>query len=58
VLIIELVDNASWELVIQLASVGGLDQHVDRFGAALAEAQLSCPRARGWLAREFSGEVD
>ena len=44
--------------MIQLASVGGLDQHVDRFGAALAEAQLSCPRACGWLAREFSGEVD
>jgi len=53
----ELVDNASWELLIDLAQQGGLDEPLDRFRSALAEEEEHLTRVRGWLKRALSGEA-
>jgi ferritin-like metal-binding protein YciE len=53
----ELVDNASWELLIQLAEQAGQDELVTRFRAALDEEAEHLVKVRGWLASEVLGEA-
>ena len=49
----ELIDNASWELLIQLAEGFGQDAMVDEFCAALEREHVHAARLRGWLVAEL-----
>lgn len=49
----ELVDNASWELLIELAQGFGQDAFADEFSHALANEQRHEARVRSWLAEEL-----
>jgi hypothetical protein len=53
----ELVDNASWELLIQLAADAGQDPLVTRFREALDEEAEHLVKVREWLTREILGEA-
>jgi rubrerythrin len=46
----ELVDNDSWEALVDLASIAGEEELVARFGRALAEEQEHLMKVRAWLA--------
>lgn len=49
----ELIDNASWELLIELAQGFGQDELVRDFSHALANEQRHEARVRGWLEAEM-----
>jgi hypothetical protein len=49
----ELIDNASWELLIELAGGFGQDALVDDFRTALEHENLHAARVRGWLVAEL-----
>ena len=53
VLAAELIDNASWELLIELAQGFGQDELVNEFSNALANEQRHEVRVRAWLAEEL-----
>jgi hypothetical protein len=53
----ELVDNASWELLIQLTEQAGQDELAARFRAALDEEAEHLVKVRGWLTRATLGEA-
>lgn len=57
-LIVELADNAAWELLIRLAEQAGQDTAATQFAAALEEEQRHLERVRGWLQRELLGQAD
>jgi ferritin-like protein len=46
----ELVDNASWEMLVQMAQDGGYDEMADDFRRALQEEQMHLQHVKGWLA--------
>ena len=50
----ELIDNASWELLIKLAEGFGRDEIADEFRSALAAEQRHETLVRGWLAVELN----
>ena len=50
----ELIDNASWELLIELADGFGQDELVTEFRNALANEQRHEARVRAWLAEELN----
>lgn len=56
----ELVDNASWELLIELADEMGQKDMVNEFRIALQEEQMHLQTVRGWLLeasrRELHGQ--
>jgi ferritin-like protein len=54
VLAAELIDNASWELLIELADGFGQDELVNEFRNALANERRHEARVRGWLAVELN----
>ena len=45
----ELIDNASWELLIEMADEFRQDELRDRFQAALAAEEKHLERVRTWL---------
>jgi bacterioferritin (cytochrome b1) len=45
----ELADNASWELLIELAQQAGHKDMASEFTAALQDEQRHLDRVRGWL---------
>lgn len=49
----ELIDNASWELLIELAEGFGQDELVNEFSQALANEQRHEARVRAWLADDL-----
>lgn len=53
----ELIDVASWELLIELAEAFGLDEAVQRFGAALEAENRHLANVRGWLAAAIDEEA-
>jgi len=46
----ELVDNDSWEALVDMASIAGEDELMTRFGNALAQEQEHLMKVRAWLA--------
>ena len=50
----ELIDNASWELLIELAEGFGRDEIADEFRSALAAEQRHETLVRSWLAVELN----
>lgn len=56
----ELIDNASWEMLVELADEFGQDELANDFRRALQEEQVHLQRVRGWLAeltrRELRGQ--
>ena len=50
----ELIDNASWELLIELAEGFGRDEIADEFRSALAAEQRHEALVRSWLAVELN----
>lgn len=53
----ELIDRASWELLIELAEEFGQDQLVEQFTEALAAEQRHETMVRGWLAAAITEEA-
>jgi rubrerythrin len=49
ILVAELTDNASWELLIQLARTEGQDDMADRFQKALETERVHLDQVRTWL---------
>jgi ferritin-like protein len=49
----ELIDNASWELLIELAQGFGQDEMANEFSIALANEQRHEALVRSWLAQEM-----
>lgn len=49
----ELIDNASWELLIELAQGFGQDELANEFSHALANEQRHEARVRSWLSEEM-----
>lgn len=53
VLAAELIDNASWELLVELAQGFGQDELATEFSNALANEQRHEARVRGWVSAEI-----
>jgi ferritin-like protein len=53
----ELIDNASWELLIQLSSGFGLDDMTTRFERALAAEERHLATVRAWLQAAVSKDA-
>ena len=53
----EVIDNASWELLIELAQQFGMDELVEQFTEALAAEQRHEVTVRQWLATALSEEA-
>jgi ferritin-like protein len=53
----ELIDNASWELLIQLSSGFGLDDMTRQFQSALAAEERHLANVRAWLQAAISKEA-
>lgn len=53
ILAAELIDNASWELLIELAQGFGQEQMANEFGNALANERRHEARVRTWLSSEL-----
>lgn len=53
VLAAELIDNASWELLIELAQGFGQDEMANEFGIALQNERRHEAQVRGWLSAEL-----
>jgi ferritin-like protein len=56
ILAAELIDNASWELLIELAQGFGQDELANEFTQALANEQRHEMRVRAWLSTELQRE--
>lgn len=57
VLAAEVIDNASWELLIELAQGFGQDEMANEFGQALANEQRHEARVRSWLSAELQARA-
>lgn len=57
ILVAELADNASWEMLLQLAEETGHDEMAERFRAALAEEEQHLASVRQWLTAAVSNEA-
>lgn len=57
ILVAELADNASWEMLVQLAEETGHDEMAERFRAALAEEEQHLASVRQWLTAAVSNEA-
>jgi hypothetical protein len=55
ILVAELVDNAAWELLIQLARSAGHDAIARKFEPCLAQEQQHLAKVRGWVAGAIIG---
>lgn len=53
----ELVDNASWELLIDLCTQFGQDDMVREFGRAYQEEQMHLSKVRQWLSQSIQHEA-
>jgi hypothetical protein len=56
-LMVELGDNASWELLMDLAAQLGHDDLADQFRVALTEEQRHVALVRGWLTTAVLGQA-
>ena len=57
ILVAELTDNASWELLLQLADDGGHDALAERLRGALAEEEQHLLSVKQWLAAALASEA-
>lgn len=57
ILVAELADNASWELLIQLADKGGHEELATRFRTALADEEQHLLSVKQWLAAAVASEA-
>ncbi|HWP20931.1 MAG TPA: ferritin-like domain-containing protein [Burkholderiaceae bacterium] len=57
ILVAELADNASWELLIKLTADAGHDEMADTFRAALAQEEQHLVQVKGWLQQAIVAEA-
>ena len=55
ILVVELADNAAWEMLIALAEANGQDQMIDGFAAALEEERTHLQLVRKWCEEAVLG---